>query len=423
MSLLGLFKAAAVFARATSTRALTITTKYPKSSRAAAAVLSIPFVHYGLISLSRRRLETPILKKIEEGTKPELLPTFITIDRPSLEDDLNVLLHPDKEDDKFGVVIGPSGTGKTAMLRKVCRRRPEGVLYYEVFDPVCFAQDLGEAAGMIQRPEGIIDFVFTYLTQNLYPQYHVIPSDESAIAYVLDKIGEQAKKFKSKHGNTLVLVIDGIDLLAKDNKQVFLKIVDRAKFLSNSRTLKVILVSSEGSVMPLIQKSPSRSRMAKIVEVVDIPNKEAIRYLSSTVPKELAEEIVSVCGGRFIHLSSAMLEYRSLKKKNIEKIDAQFSSITDFLLTHNVKRDMESVMTYPPAQRKLQKVIMDHLSSTGSISQDQLKKLDADAAIVKKEIEHLVSANLLRYQSDGSVVFHSRVVQWAMEKNKLEFYV
>ena len=65
---------------------------------------------------------------------------------------------------------------------------------------------------------------------------------------------------------------------------------------------------------------------------------------------------------------------------------------------------------------------MDHLSSTGSISKDQLKKQDADAAIVK-EIEHLVSANLLRYQSDGSVVFHSRLVQWAMEKNKLEFYV
>ena len=65
---------------------------------------------------------------------------------------------------------------------------------------------------------------------------------------------------------------------------------------------------------------------------------------------------------------------------------------------------------------------MDHLSSTGSISKDQLKKQDADAAIVK-EIEHLVSANLLRYQSDGNVVFHSRLVQWAMEKNKLEFYV
>ena len=423
MSLLGLFKTAAVFTRTTSTWALTIITKYPKSSMAAAAVLSIPFAHYGLISLSRWRLETPILKKIEVGTKPELLPTFITIDRPSLEDDLNVLLHPDKEDNKFGVVIGPSGMGKTAVLRKLCCRRPEGVLYYEVFDPVCFAQDLGKVAGMIQRPKGIISFFFTYLTQNSYPQYHVIPSDESAIAYVLDKIGEQAKKFKSKHGRAPVLVIDGIDLLAKDYKQVFLKVVDRAKFLSNSHTLKVILVSGEGSVMPLIEKSSSRSRMAKIVEVEDIPDKEAVHYLNSTVPKELAEKIVSACGGRFVHLSSVILEYRSLKRKSIENIDTQLRSITDFLLTHNVQRDMKSVMTYPPDQRKLQKKIMDYVLSMESISANAVKELNADAASVKKEIEHLVSANLLRYQSDGSVVFHSRLVQWAMVNNELEFCV
>ena len=47
-------------------------------------------------------------------------------------------------------------------------------------------------------------------------------------------------------------MIDGVDLQAKDYKQVFLKVVDRVKFLSNSHTVKVILVSSEGSVMPLI---------------------------------------------------------------------------------------------------------------------------------------------------------------------------
>ena len=94
---------------------------------------------------------------------------------------------------------------------------------------LCFAQDLGKAAGMIQCPKGIIDFFFTYLTQNSYPQYHVISSDELAIAYVL---GEQAKKFKSKHGRAPVLVIDGIDLLAKDYKQVFFKVVYRSKFLS-----------------------------------------------------------------------------------------------------------------------------------------------------------------------------------------------
>ena len=84
---------------------------------------------------------------------------------------------------------------------------------------------------------------------------------------------------------------------------------------------------------------------------------------------------------------------------------------------------MKSVMTYPPDKRKLQKMIMDYVLSMESISEDDVEKLNADAASVKEEIEHLVSANLLRYQSDGSVIFHSRLVQWAMINNKLKFYV
>ena len=418
---MSLFRTATRFTRAAST----MFTKYPKSSMAAAAVLSIPFAHYGLISRSRWRLETPILKKIEKGTKPKLIPNFVTIDRPSVEDDLNAILHPIKLDNKFGVVIGPSGTGKTAVLRKLCLRRPEGIVYYEVFDPVCFAQDLGKAAGMVLRPTGVIDFVFSYLTQNSYPQYHVIPNDESGVAYVLDKLGEQAEKFKSKYGRQPVLVIDGVDLLAKEDKQVFLKLVDRAKFLSNSRTVKVVLVSSEGSVIPLIKKSSSRSRMAKIVEVVDIPDDKALQYLMYAVPKELAEKIVPLCGGRFVHLLSAMLEYESVKRKNIDNIDIQFKYIKDFLLVHYVKRDMESVQTYPPNKRTLQKVIMNYVLSAGSIGEHAVKKVpvDADAASIKNEIDNLVSANLLRYQSDGSVIFHSRLVEWSMRNEHLEFYV
>ena len=120
--------------------------------------------------------------------------------------------------------------------------------------------------------------------------------------------------------------------------------------------------------------------------------------MNSTVPKELAEKVVSACGGRFVHLLSAMLKCTSLKRKNIENIDTQFRSITDFLLTHNVKCDMKSVMTYPPDQHKLQKMIMDYVLSMESISEDAVKELNADAASIKKEIEHLVSANFLRYQ-------------------------
>ena len=82
----------------------------------------------------------------------------------------------------------------TAILRKLCLRRPEGIVYDEIFDRMCLAQDLGKTARMIQHPRGIIDLVFTYVTQKSYAQYHVLPPDETAVAYVLDAIGEQACK-------------------------------------------------------------------------------------------------------------------------------------------------------------------------------------------------------------------------------------
>jgi late competence protein required for DNA uptake (superfamily II DNA/RNA helicase) len=69
--------------------------------------------------------------------------------------------------------------------------------------------------------------------------------------YVLAGLEEQALKYKSKHDRTLVLVIDGagdiliiydgVDLLAKENKMLFIHLIDRAKYLANSHALKIIL--------------------------------------------------------------------------------------------------------------------------------------------------------------------------------------
>ena len=135
-------------------------------------------------------------------------------------------------------------------------------------------------------------------------QYHKIPKDPSgSIHYVLTRLEKQAEKYKSKHGRTPVLVIDGIDLLAKRNKEMFVDLVDRAKYLANSSTLKIILVSSEGSVMPLVTATSSKSRLADTVEVLDVSDEDAVKFFSnSLVPNELAQKIVSVCGGRFVHL-------------------------------------------------------------------------------------------------------------------------
>ena len=67
------------------------------------------------------------------------------------------------------------------------------------------------------------------------------------ISYVLDAIADAAKRFKIQHGVTPVLVLDGVDLLAKSNPAAFVVLIDGAKFLANKGSLRIVFVGSEGT--------------------------------------------------------------------------------------------------------------------------------------------------------------------------------
>ena len=62
-------------------------------------------------------------------------------------------------------------------------------------------------------------------------------------------------KFKPTYGKTLTLFIDGADLLAMQDKNLFIYILAQAKVLANKRILTIVFVNSKGSVVPLIQAS------------------------------------------------------------------------------------------------------------------------------------------------------------------------
>ena len=53
-----------------------------------------------------------------------------------------------------------------------------------------------------------------------------IPSGELGIQYILAGLEEQALNYKSKHARTPVLVIDGVDLVAKENMKMFVQLID-----------------------------------------------------------------------------------------------------------------------------------------------------------------------------------------------------
>ena len=77
---------------------------------------------------------------------------------------------------------------------------------------------------------------------------------------------EQGYMHKSKKSKSR-LVIDGVDLLAKHLPETFTNLIEKAKFYACRGKFHIVLVSSEGKVMPLIKKTSGRTRVKNILEV------------------------------------------------------------------------------------------------------------------------------------------------------------
>lgn len=97
--------------------------------------------------------------------------------------------------------------------------------------------------------------------------------------FVLDKFKRAAIRYQGKNGDIPSVFIDGIDVLAKANPDAFLRLVTHAKILANEMTARVIFVSSEGSIRPILNLTSAMNRSTKIIEIGDIPDNQAVQFL------------------------------------------------------------------------------------------------------------------------------------------------
>lgn len=68
---------------------------------------------------------------------------------------------------------------------------------------------------------------------------------------VLNILKETAKCYIREKKKIPVLFLDGIDVLAKHDPKLFITLITLAKVLANNNELKIVFISSEGSVMSL----------------------------------------------------------------------------------------------------------------------------------------------------------------------------
>ena len=93
------------------------------------------------------------------------------IKRDDLSTQINELFFPGvepKEKNYFGVVVGPTGTGKTSLVTSECNKHPGGVLYYNACEPRVFAKELAEAVGMKIAPSNILDLLLGYFSSAVF---------------------------------------------------------------------------------------------------------------------------------------------------------------------------------------------------------------------------------------------------------------
>ena len=122
---------------------------------------------------------------------------------------------------------------------------------------------------------------------------------------------KHVKYFGEKHGFMPTFFIDGIDLVAKsdENQCIQENIVNEAKCLANAGSIRIVLVSSEGTIMPLLQNISSYSR-AKTIEILDIDEKKTVKYLVDyEMPEMLAINVFALVGGRLTMLVSRLPGY------------------------------------------------------------------------------------------------------------------
>lgn len=156
------------------------------------------------------------------------------------------------------------------------------------------------------------------------PYYELPKNPDESISYVLSIVGNRSRYLiqKKKLDRMPCFVIDGVDLIAKRNSVAFETLVKSAKLLANQGKLQVVLVSSEGHVMPFIQRSSEANRSSGVVEILDLTDGVAKDFLmkgeegKDGMPESLAIRTAKLVGNRIVYLRHASSLYMELSTES-----------------------------------------------------------------------------------------------------------
>ena len=166
---------------------------YPRSTLCVGVTGCAPFLNLYLKKIKvNEELYKPVYKKMEMGSRPNI--GITDKNRMVPRDELSAMiseflkLSPRHHEAGKGnqkarlvLVVGPSGTGKSVLMRDLCNKFPHGLLYLEVVEPASFPTNLAKEIGMKLSPSNVLYLVLGYVF-NDYRLYHDMPKDKKKVS-------------------------------------------------------------------------------------------------------------------------------------------------------------------------------------------------------------------------------------------------
>lgn len=380
----------------------------PRKSASIGFLMGLPVMDFYLKRKAKQELESSIYEKLVKGTKPvvpldqklpQRVPQVFRHETNSIKD----LMIParDEVQTRFGVVIGPSGSGKTHIVTKLCNENHEGVIYYEILIPNSFLLGVSEAIGMKTRPATFLDLALGYVSEH-YKHYHTLPKCQlSGIGVVFSLLQKVSARYIANYGRVPVFFIDGVDQLAKHDPELCARLVTLSKVLANNNTVKIVLVSSEGTIMPLLEKLSATNR-AIVLEVGDLNDDQAISYLmNNQIAEDVARKLVEWIGGRIVNLQSCVW----LIQRNNWSNDELHKKIKETLFMRVLNNQKMVIEREKPESF----TIIEQISKKGYALPGELMAYAKNKEKMEQALTKMIAANILRYNVQGSVTWHGKI--------------